>query len=229
MLTHTEQNLEQPTIFVGQTHDPRRKYMPEKKERDLWWAYLEGKPDSDWNITRNSKKQDRKRQQQHQWHGPGSTMRAWADEPEPTVGADIIVCESSLINDEGEVEQALSLDPAEGLPTPTGTPGPSEAPIHHKGMGSGKSRAYSPREPSPMVLKLIDEASLQALPVFQLLNFVLSFPNSPPLCICSCTLPIGSIVTCNILMASLISLENRMPVGYSLFSPASTTISLRTT
>ncbi|KAH6915067.1 hypothetical protein BKA70DRAFT_1396353 [Coprinopsis sp. MPI-PUGE-AT-0042] len=148
-------NFEQPTIFVGQAHDTRRRYMPEKKERDLWWAYLEGKPESDWNITRNSKKQNRKRQQQQQQ--PENTMRAWADEPESGVGAETIVCESSLINDEGEVEQALSLDPAEGLPTPTGTPGPSEPSIHQKGIGAGKARAYTPREPTPVVLKLIDE------------------------------------------------------------------------
>ncbi|TFK28899.1 hypothetical protein FA15DRAFT_664999 [Coprinopsis marcescibilis] len=150
-------NLNQPTIFVGPTHEPNRRYMPDKKERDLWWAYLEGKAESEWNVPKNSKRQQ-KRQQHHQRKDAG--MRAWADEPEEMVVPEMIIYESALLNDdEGEVEEALSIDPAEGLPTPSGTPGPSTESPPRLGQSSTATPTGPPRprEPSTTLLKLIDE------------------------------------------------------------------------
>ncbi|EAU84635.2 hypothetical protein CC1G_00154 [Coprinopsis cinerea okayama7 len=173
-------NFNQPTIFVGPAHEAHRKYMPDKKERDMWWAYLEGKPESEWNIPKSqSKRQQKQKQRQAQYQsqsqqqsadsldvggGSNQTLRAWADEPEEDV-APTIIYETSLLdgNDEGEVEQALSIDPAEGLPTPTGTPGPPDSPLPSMSSAGpssdkkGKSPVMKPREPSPVILKLIDE------------------------------------------------------------------------
>ena len=32
-----------------------RKIMPDKKERDLWWAFLSGRPEREWNPPKKSK------------------------------------------------------------------------------------------------------------------------------------------------------------------------------
>lgn len=80
-------------------------------------------------------------------------MRAWPDEPEPEEGAGVIIQESSLLIDEGEVEEALKPDPAELLPTPSGTPAPDsgDTTMEEEDLNP------SPREPNMTLLKLIDE------------------------------------------------------------------------
>ncbi|KAF6762190.1 hypothetical protein DFP72DRAFT_1148399 [Ephemerocybe angulata] len=126
-------NLNQPTSHIGPREEPGRRLMPDKKERDLWWAFLEGKR-------------------------PGQGLRAWADEPEQEEPTQVIIYESSLLNDEGEVEEVLKPDPSELLPTPSGTPAPSDSPdsaLDHEPVDS--QPISIPREPSVRVLKCIDE------------------------------------------------------------------------
>ncbi|PFH51367.1 hypothetical protein AMATHDRAFT_59071 [Amanita thiersii Skay4041] len=49
-------NFSQPTIHVEYTPtSTNRRIMPDKKERDLWWAFLSGKPESEWNPPKKSK------------------------------------------------------------------------------------------------------------------------------------------------------------------------------
>lgn len=126
--------------------------MPDKKERDLWWAYLEGRPEEEWNITKNSKRQQQRMQGRNQSLG----MRAWADEPEQEPTSEVIIYESSLLNDEGEVEEVLKPDPSELLPTPSGTPAPPDV---SECSQSTREPVLIPREPSTKVLKQIDEVS----------------------------------------------------------------------
>jgi len=95
---------------------------------------------------KTSKKQQKKQQ------GRGG-MRGWADEPGPSSAMqEVVISESSLLNDEGEVEEVLRVDPTELLPTPSGTPAPPD----DIELGSD----LKPREPSPKVLRLIDEVSI---------------------------------------------------------------------
>ncbi|KAF8640085.1 hypothetical protein AX17_001325 [Amanita inopinata Kibby_2008] len=60
-------NFNQPTIHVQ--YVPKRSghgRMPEKKERDLWWAFLSGEPESTWNPPKTTKVQKpKKRKFQH--------------------------------------------------------------------------------------------------------------------------------------------------------------------
>ena len=119
--------------------------MPEKKERDLWWAFFEGRPETEWNV---SPTQSKKRTQGKQ---SGHGLRAWADEPGQEESNRVVIHESSLLNDEGEVEEALKPDPAELLPTPSGTPAPAGV------EDEDDPPAISPREPSPTLLRLINE------------------------------------------------------------------------
>ncbi|KAJ2931605.1 hypothetical protein H1R20_g5530, partial [Candolleomyces eurysporus] len=149
--SHFRANLSQPTNYVGWTHDTSRGSMPDKRERDLWWAFLEGKPESEWNITKTSKKKQ-KRQGKNQLG-----MRGWADEPEQEEAAEVIIYESSLLNDEGEVEEVLRLDPTELLPTPSGTPAPSDPDTSLDDATNSDPPSFTPREPTTKLIKLIDE------------------------------------------------------------------------
>ncbi|KAF8631586.1 hypothetical protein AX15_002336 [Amanita polypyramis BW_CC] len=49
-------NFNQPTIHVEYVSERgNKKVMPDKKERDLWWAFLSGKPEREWNPPRKPK------------------------------------------------------------------------------------------------------------------------------------------------------------------------------
>jgi len=48
-------NLDQPTIHVEYAPGASHKIMPDKKERDLWWAFLSGKPEREWNPPKKPK------------------------------------------------------------------------------------------------------------------------------------------------------------------------------
>ncbi|KIL70201.1 hypothetical protein M378DRAFT_156274 [Amanita muscaria Koide BX008] len=50
-------NFNQPTIHVQYVSNASRKLMPDKKERDLWWAFLSGKPETEWNPPKKSRSQ----------------------------------------------------------------------------------------------------------------------------------------------------------------------------
>jgi hypothetical protein len=104
VLTHGHQNIAQPTIHVHIDPDGSRKVMPDKKERDLWWKFLTGLPESDWNPPKKPKKPSKK----SRFSGH---MQALCDEPE--VAHDINdehnhdeTHETWRINSEGDVELA---------------------------------------------------------------------------------------------------------------------------
>jgi hypothetical protein len=68
------QNLNQPTIHVEYAPGGAgRKTMPDKKDRDLWWAFLSGKPEIEWNPPKKPKVHKAQRVQSN---------RAFAEEEE---------------------------------------------------------------------------------------------------------------------------------------------------
>ncbi|KAF9534732.1 hypothetical protein CPB83DRAFT_211992 [Crepidotus variabilis] len=153
-------NIKQPTIHVGPPNHGSRRLMPDKKDRDLWWAFLEGQPESDWTPVAKSNSKFQKPSR------PPRGMRAWADDPQPRRNL-VSLHDTSLMNDEGEVEQVLRVDPAESLPSPAGTPIPLDYLEGAMQPGSSTSASgYSavlrlnlqpPREPNTVLLTQIDE------------------------------------------------------------------------
>ena len=130
--------------------------MPEKKERDLWWAYLAGKPESDWNPPKKPKQNPKPKSSKHR-----KGMRGFVDD----IGSYECPQQGPLQFDEGEI---LRVNPVESLPTPTCSPEPSEASTsgmeQHVGPSSMVSDVLSqrptilkPREPMPRLLKYIDQ------------------------------------------------------------------------
>jgi hypothetical protein len=131
--------------------------MPDMRERDLWWAFLAGRPESDWNPPKKLK-QNQNSTKRHKF---GKGMRGFSDDLD-FGPPDAAPPEIWHINDEGEVELALRVDPSETLPTPSGTPAPQEH------LAEGKSAAenfvdkqelptWKPREPTPSLLRRIDQ------------------------------------------------------------------------
>lgn len=86
--------------------------MPDKKERDAWWNFIAGNPESDWNIPKKPKVDRRRRY--------GQTAPAEGDSGE----------EGEVRNEvwqvSGDGETQPSNDPSETLPTPSGTPAPPD-------------------------------------------------------------------------------------------------------
>jgi len=110
----------------------------------MWWAFLCGKPSSEWIPRRKSKKQ-KGRAQIDEF---GSSMRSWEEEEPSEIVFDVAELEQQQPqNDEGEVEQALQLDPAESLPSPR----------HSPPRIATTEEGLVPREPTTRVLHLIDE------------------------------------------------------------------------
>jgi len=115
--------------------------MPNMRERDLWWAFLSGRPESEWNPPPKPKKM--------KTYG----MRGFsADEPPPRAAAQ----ETWLINEEGEVELSQRADTANSLPIPTEQPTGQGESLPDAARETA-SLTSQPREPTPSLLKHIDE------------------------------------------------------------------------
>ncbi|KAF9453048.1 hypothetical protein P691DRAFT_793511 [Macrolepiota fuliginosa MF-IS2] len=199
-------NFDQPTIAVSLSTSQQRKLMPDKKERDLWWAFLEGKPKSVWSCPpRESKKKNKGKQRQQYPHFAEGSMYAWDDQEREHGGSEegehhyeeiqtgyAVTQNDSEISivarDEGEVENALKVGPQDSLPTPTGTPAPSDGVSHAAEAGPSvivvqeqNQELLTAREPSPQLLKLIDERMALHLIMYftHWINLHLREPDSP--------------------------------------------------
>ncbi|KAG6915663.1 hypothetical protein DXG01_010533 [Tephrocybe rancida] len=144
-------NVNQATIGVPFTpHDGLQRLLPDKKEREYWWGFLAGKPESDWNPPKQPKQSAAMRRLS------GLTQHDTMNTPSKTRWQ-----ESWQTNDKGEVELVLRADPSDSLPTPSGSPAPPEL---DRLAGSSTVLLpaqdvviYKPREPLPNLLGYLDE------------------------------------------------------------------------
>ncbi|KAJ7781041.1 hypothetical protein B0H16DRAFT_1496915 [Mycena metata] len=130
-------NLAQPTIHVHQRSN-NRKLLPDYKQRDSWWAFLAGKPVEEWDVSKKSKRKIQQR-----------GMRAFADESDDSR----MEGPSTAIPHEDPEMRPMNEDtePRPQLPTPSASmPVPTEIPVEAMPI-------YKPREPTPSLLRLIDQ------------------------------------------------------------------------
>jgi hypothetical protein len=137
-------NAAQSTTHV---HQPaHHKLMPDMKDRDLWWAFLSGRPAAEWDLP---KKRHNARKFQR-------GMRAFADDDDSTMEAPFV----------GSSREALEMRPTSEdteaspqLPTPSGTPVPTDLPAEQAPEHAAEAGMpiYKPREPTPSLLRLIDQ------------------------------------------------------------------------
>ena len=153
--------------------------MPDKKERDLWWHFLSGKPEHVWNPPKSKKKIKSKQKQRDQ--STQEPLRAWDGQARENVEIehehectydeiqekqDVTPSETpNVAVNAGDFEITLKSEPQDFLPTPTGTPIPSDnveqmaepGPSSLINEQDPENDYLTPREPSPQLLKLIDE------------------------------------------------------------------------
>ncbi|KAI0356468.1 hypothetical protein OH77DRAFT_1495299 [Trametes cingulata] len=157
-------NSVQPTIHVH-IPDSSSKLMPDKKERDLWWAFLAGRPESEWNPPKKPKQPKVSRWQQRNMR-KGQSVQPFADDVHEDASLSYDMPESGSVevppSSAGlEIEPSTSTDAAQSLPTPSGTPVPpdvsadismSSDDVHVRAV----PLIYLPREPTPTLMQHID-------------------------------------------------------------------------
>lgn len=142
----SHQNSVQPTIHVH-IPDSSAKLIPDKKERDLWWAFLAGRPESEWNPPKKPKQPKVSRWQQR-------NLRQ-ASHEETTLPYDM----NETRHDSTDVA-APPAPPSVVYPiqVPSDAPPLKEEPL--------PSPVFcSPREPTPALLQHIDHVRLDAAAV----------------------------------------------------------------
>lgn len=133
--------------------------MPDKRERDCWWAFIAGLPEIDWNPPKKLKSDASIRKGRR--YGRGYS-------PEPDSPEDPLAQETWHINDEGEVELALLDDPTESLPTPSGTPAPDPQSLQTKAILQDQefSSVVVQREPTPSLAAYLDHVRRKSRQVY---------------------------------------------------------------
>ncbi|KAI0368051.1 hypothetical protein BV20DRAFT_969629 [Pilatotrama ljubarskyi] len=183
-------NSVQPTIHVH-IPDSSSKLMPDKKERDLWWAFLSGRPESEWNPPKKPKQPKVSRWQQRNMK-KGQGAQPFLDDVHEAASLSYDMPESegvgAISTSAGvEREAPTSTDAAHSLPTPSGTPVPpdvsadismsSEEALHVREV----PLVYLPREPTPALMQHIDHRyAIHLLMYFtHWINVRLEQPSSP--------------------------------------------------
>lgn len=163
--------------------------MPDKKERDLWWTFLAGSPESDWNPPKKTKKMSKKNRS-------SGHMSTFCDELEVEHDTNDQqnyheTHETWHINPEGDVELAednLADTPssaAQPRPNGSGLPmSPAETEFRNTSpllTHPGPEQLCEPREITPSLLRKIDHnLSLHLLMYFaHWMNIHLQHPAEP--------------------------------------------------
>jgi hypothetical protein len=157
------QNVTQPTIHIHIPQNAKHKIMPDKKDRDCWWAFLSGRPELDWNPIKKPKS-DSSSNKRHKYRRAYSPESALAEDLE-------FPQETWCIDDGGDVQLAVRIDPTESLPTPSGSPAPSELPgeahvqLHNQTPSHDRPVPHvsKPREPTPSLIAYVDHVSEKLL------------------------------------------------------------------
>ncbi|KAH9894433.1 hypothetical protein C8Q73DRAFT_745923 [Cubamyces lactineus] len=160
-------NSVQPTIHV-RIPNASSKIMPDKKERDLWWAFLAGRPESEWNPPKKPKQPKVSRWQQRNAKKGMGTI-AFADDlhenaslfyDAPDGGGVEAGPSNASFDMQGE---ASTSEAAQSLPTPSGTPAPPEVSADVSMTSESDAVIVQstpvvcvPREPTPTLMQYID-------------------------------------------------------------------------
>ncbi|KAI5114763.1 hypothetical protein M0805_009279, partial [Coniferiporia weirii] len=150
----------------------RSKVMPEMKQRDNWWAFINGRPEYEWNPPKNPKKPRQERSKYARAARETDSSMHDLSQYEVSYADDAPEREAFVVNEYGEItEDVTGLDveqeeeemiAADSLPTPFSTPRP-ESRRRSPGPSSERqnvqiqnNRSDGPRQPTPALLKLMD-------------------------------------------------------------------------
>lgn len=144
--------------------------MPEKKERDSWWAFINGRPEREWNPPKKPKKSkqdywnDPPRQQEYGTGAEDLKQYEVSYSEEVVVEATETVSDALVVNEYGEVTEDVDTEEVEAeiaagsLPSPLATPQPES---RYKSTNySSVNRIGGPQQPTPRLLKAMDNVSI---------------------------------------------------------------------
>ncbi|OCH92170.1 hypothetical protein OBBRIDRAFT_773857 [Obba rivulosa] len=156
-------NALQPTLDV-QTPRTEGKILPDKKDRDCWWAFIAGRPQAEWDPPKKPKQHKVDKWQKNARYSTGTQIFAPGDsvaglsyevQPHPAIHE-----ETRQLNEEGEVE--LDVAHSAGSP-PILTDGTrhdefqtSPADTGQAVHGDTEPPVYKLREPTPFLMRSID-------------------------------------------------------------------------
>lgn len=134
--------------------------MPQKTERDKWWAFINGRPECEWNPTKKPKApRNRHRRGMRSW----SETHEGANQYEVQYEVDSRTAQEAIVIDEhGEIKVEEPIDQTVSLPTPSSTPQPI---LDDAGTSTAlqKARAslnlHRARQPTPSLLRRMDNVS----------------------------------------------------------------------
>jgi len=170
------QNFNQPTIATSSPAS-QQKVMPHRNERDLWWDFFAGEPESLWSQPRAPKRKNKEEQLRE--HEVLAKDEIWVDQgdineeqyesrqnPEclfmnPPLAPDEST-DFNIVVDESEVEKEPKIEFRISLLTPIETlelPNIAATLLSEELIEGVSSQTYAPREPTPHLLKLMDEVS----------------------------------------------------------------------
>lgn len=158
------QNCTQPTIHIDIPPRTTHKTIPDRKERDHWWAFLSGRPESEWNPPKKPKKQNNRNERYGDYNRGMRGFSAEAGVPEHPSASQAGPSYTNLYgNDAGEAKLAVTTDPTESLPTPSGTPAPPDRGVEVRPIEDGVTPTSHPGstlpEPTPSLMRQIDHVS----------------------------------------------------------------------
>jgi len=168
-------------------HDASQKLMPDKRERDLWWAFIAGRPESDWNPPKKPKQTPKPKGKGR--NKPGKMRGFTDDQDEHATDSGALSQETWRVNEEGEVELSYSQDATPAplgphLPVDTST-GDRRANVERV-LCTGNENQEVPsakmREPTPSLVSQVDSRmSLHLLMYFaHWINLHLDQPSPSP-------------------------------------------------
>jgi hypothetical protein len=137
--------------------------MPDKRERDLWWAFIAGRPESDWNPPKKPKQTPKSKGKGKYKSGK---MRGFTDDQDEYPTDDHALSQETWrVNEEGEVELGYGEDNTD-TPAQKGAPFPADtstgdhcANVQHV-PGPANDIPEAPlvkmREPTPSLISQVD-------------------------------------------------------------------------
>lgn len=152
-----EQNSTQPTIHVH-IPDSSTKLIPDKKERDLWWAFLAGRRESEWNPPKKPKQPKLSRWQQRDLQKQSVLEDVSVSLPYDVGDSSYVVPETTL--SEPAASNEFEVVPLQSASAPTA--GSRDQSVVTQTPGTimeepqNGSTMYSPREPTPVLLQRVD-------------------------------------------------------------------------
>ncbi|KAI0728676.1 hypothetical protein C8Q72DRAFT_875595 [Fomitopsis betulina] len=153
----------------GRGPSSSRKVIPDKRERDLWWAFLAGQPQSAWDPPKKPKQPKNTR-----WggyaqgpEGYGVDTLAYSEERRPPQHLSYSLEDGRVFSTSSTdmwrvstdgVELTSAMNATMSLPTPSGTPAPPDRLEDQASTveGSSSLHAILPPKPTPTLMRQID-------------------------------------------------------------------------